>query len=172
MDIADIFEKIVNARIAHLNWVEKAEALVGGLPLDKNQIPLLATDCDFGQWYLKEGRVLRHLPAYKIVAIHHQQLHRIYMEIFKLMFSDEERLNIFKWLGIQRQVNQSKQSQASKLIPSLKAASREILKDLDQLTSEFSHSIKLQNSRSDQSTDELDILFKELKDMGYTGRQR
>lgn len=170
MDIIDIRKKMLEARIAHIRWVHKAEALVGGLPLDKNQVPLLATDCDFGQWYLNEGRVLRQLPSYQSVSIHHEQLHHIYMEIFKLIFSDEERLNIFQWLGIQRQISDDKQEKARALIPRLKQASHEVLACLDQLESEFEKAVKPQDIHAHKLSDDLEKLSKELKAMGYTGR--
>jgi len=170
MNISHILRKIEDARIAHLRWVDRAEALVKGLPLDKNQVPLLVTDCDFGQWYLREGRVLRHLPSYEIVRAHHQRLHLIYMDIFKLMFSEEDRSNILQWLGIQRKVDISKQNKARDLLPSLQDASHDVLKSLDKLTMEFERAVKLQNKPKNHISQELDELSKELEAMGYTGK--
>ena len=44
MKLTEVLEKIRNARSAHKAWVAKAEALVAGIPLEKEQVPLLPTD--------------------------------------------------------------------------------------------------------------------------------
>lgn len=170
MEIKDIFNQLLDARVSHLRWVARAEALVEGVPLDKDQVPLLATDCDFGHWYLGAGRVLRHLPSYNRVATHHDQLHRVYMDIFTLLYSEEERLNILQWLGIQRSIPMSNRDKAREILPQLKEISQDVLTSLDQLTSEFHHQLQLQKKQTNKPNGNgaLDELYQELKNMGYT----
>jgi len=51
MKLSDVISKVHNARAAHKAWVARAEALVAGMPLEKEQVPMLPTECIFGQWY-------------------------------------------------------------------------------------------------------------------------
>ncbi|MDQ6994694.1 MAG: CZB domain-containing protein [Mariprofundaceae bacterium] len=170
MNIQDILNQLLNARVSHLRWVARAEALVEGVPLDKNQVPLLATDCDFAHWYLGEGRVLRHLPSYDNVAIHHDRLHRIYWDIFTHLYGEKDRLNIFQWLGVKHTVNHSNQEKARLLIPQLKEASQEVLTSLEQLTSEFNQYLKPKKNQNNNPVDALDKLQHNLEKMGYGGK--
>ncbi|MDQ6974855.1 MAG: CZB domain-containing protein, partial [Mariprofundaceae bacterium] len=162
-----IFNQLLDARVAHLRWVARAEALVEGVPLAKEQVPLLASDCDFGHWYLGRGRVLRHLPSYDSVGTHHDHLHRVYMDIFTRLYSEEERQNILQWLGIQRTVHQSNQDKARELIPQLKEASDAVLSAMNQLTLEFQQYLKVNGKGRSHPDSTLDQLYHELKDMGY-----
>ncbi|MDQ6952429.1 MAG: CZB domain-containing protein [Mariprofundaceae bacterium] len=170
MEIQDVFKQLLEARVAHLGWVARAEALVEGLPLDKEQVPLLATNCDFGHWYLGGGRALRHLPAYDRVAPPHERLHHIYSDIFSILYSEEERFNILQWLGIQRRMNQPNRDKARALLPKLKLASQEVLESLSHLTFELNQYIKRKNIQKNTPLSDLEKLYNDLENMGYTGK--
>ena len=86
----DLILTIRNAKAAHKRWVENARSLIEGLPLDKCQVPINSTDCQFGQWYYSEGQSFKPLPSFRDIESHHDGLHKTYREIFVLLFSEED----------------------------------------------------------------------------------
>lgn len=91
MDSKDIIKRLRHAKTAHMSWVSRAGALIEGKAVDKEQIPILATDCVFGTWYYSDGKKeLSHLNAYHEIEPPHNELHQIYAEIFDLLFGDEK----------------------------------------------------------------------------------
>ena len=164
MKITDIINHLEQARMSHLRWIANAEALIEGVPLDKESVPLLDTDCAFGQWYYGEGRILRHFQHYNMLQHYHHQVHRIYMDIFTILYGETDKKSILQWLGIQRELHDDKRQKAQALLPQLKNASQELLIVIDQ----FLHSLQQHKKRKEpSSTHELEALLHELQDMGF-----
>ncbi len=138
MKLDVILEHIENARLAHLRWVARAEALVEGLPLDKNQVPVLPTDCVFGQWYYGEGHKLRSMTSYTALEEPHQALHHTYQKIFQLLYTDDDRSILSKLFGSKKTWQQERREEAEKLLPRLRSESQVLLKALDLLEREVS----------------------------------
>ncbi|PCI41689.1 MAG: hypothetical protein COB41_10345 [Proteobacteria bacterium] len=163
-------ERLQKARVSHLTWVARAEALVKGVPLEKEQVPLLATECGFGQWYHGEGRVLRALPSYVALEKPHHDLHHIYMEIFKLLYGKQERSLLSKLFGSKRALKQEAVEKATALLPELKKSSQLVLEGLDKLEFDIQQvrKRKLSQHKQPNSSDEsLAKLNKELTELGY-----
>ena len=167
MELKEVFTKLDKARTSHLRWVAKAEALIEGVPLNKDQAPLLATDCDFGHWYHGEGRVLRSLPAFPLIDNPHKKIHQIYMQIFTLLYNEEERSTILSFFGIQRKNDRAKQEKARALLPQLKEASQQVLKALDRLSDELEQHVKLHKTKENPVLSDLEKLAQSLEYMGY-----
>ncbi len=164
MNLSDIITRLEEARIAHIQWVARAEALIQGVPLNQDAVPLVDTDCAFGQWYYGEGRILRHLPHYKLLHEYHQQVHRIYMDIFTLLYQESDKKNFLQWIGVQQASSDNTRQQARALLPKLKQASQELLMVLDQ----FLHTlVQHQKDKEASKTDELEALLCELQAMGF-----
>ncbi len=133
MQISEIIQRLQAARAAHKAWVARAEALVSGLPLDKDQVPVLPTDCAFGQWYYGPGQMLRRLPAYQALEKPHDHLHRIYMEIFKMLYSEPEVSMFGRLLGKRARLMKQQQARAETLLVELRGTSRDLCDILERL---------------------------------------
>ncbi len=133
MKLADIISRLHNARAAHKAWVARAEALVAGMPLDKEQVPVLPTDCIFGQWYYGSGQMLRRLPAYAALEKPHDELHKTYMQIFKLLYDEPDVSAIGRLFGRARKLKAEQMRRAEKLLPRLRAQSEELCGILETL---------------------------------------
>ncbi len=133
MKLSDVVARLHNARAAHKAWVARAEGLVAGLPLEKEQVPMLPTDCIFGQWYYGSGQMLRKLPAYKALEKPHDKLHQTYMQIFKLLFDEPDVSALGRLFGQAKKAKAAQIKQAEKLIPPLRALSDEVCDILENL---------------------------------------
>lgn len=125
---------IRNAKSGHKRWVENAISLVKGMPLDKNQIPVNATDCVFGQWYYGEGQGFKSIAAFVEIEKYHDALHKTYRDIFVLLFKEQSKPNVlnrlFELLG---HVSEEKHTTAREKLETLEYQSRVIMKKLDEL---------------------------------------
>lgn len=133
MKLSDVVEQIHKARAAHKAWVARAEALVAGLPLEKDLVPVLPTDCEFGRWYYGPGQMLRRLPAYHSIELAHDALHKTYMQIFQLLFDAPDVSRLARWFGQARRQRQERLEQARGLLPVLQKQSEELGILLDAL---------------------------------------
>ena len=57
------------AKKAHISWVSKAKALIEGLPIEKNQIPVDCTACKFGEWFYSDAQSLKAIPGMDCLAL-------------------------------------------------------------------------------------------------------
>jgi hypothetical protein len=95
MDIPSInktiaLEKLHKARRAHIAWRANAQALVSGMSINIDQIPIDHTSCEFGIWYHGEGKdELCHLSAYDSIYAPHEMLHEIYKRIYTILHSKD-----------------------------------------------------------------------------------
>lgn len=134
MDKNEIIMLIRNAKIGHKKWVENAISLIEGLPLDKTQVPVNATECMFGQWYYGEGQGLKSVAAFREIEKYHDGLHRIYRDIFILLFEEDSKPSFLSRLfGLSRKVSEEKQIAAFEKLQTLKLQSRSIMQKLDEL---------------------------------------
>lgn len=133
MNRFEIIARIHSARAAHKEWVARAEALVAGLPLNKNQVPVLPTNCVFGQWYYGPGQALRRLPTYKAIEGPHDELHKTYMEIFQLLYEEPNVSALGKMFGKKKRLKKQQQEKAASLIPTLRKQSEQVCLMLDHL---------------------------------------
>ncbi len=93
----EIIDNLRKAKQAHKRWVGHAAALIEGINIDKELVPINHTDCVFGQWYYGDGQSLSSLQEFRNIEEVHSKLHIIYMEIFKLLFQ-EKKLSFFSRL--------------------------------------------------------------------------
>ncbi len=82
--------KLRKAKGAHIKWRAYAQALVSGVSVDEDKIPVEHTSCAFGQWYHNDGKLmLGHLAAYDSIYTPHEMLHEIYKRIFLVLHSED-----------------------------------------------------------------------------------
>ncbi|MEA3410583.1 MAG: CZB domain-containing protein [Pseudomonadota bacterium] len=99
MQKEDAMKRIRAAKSAHLQWRARAQALVAGLPMDDSKVPVMHTDCKFGQWYYGDGQELGSLDSYRAIEVPHEILHGVYMKIFKALHEEDERSALAKLFG-------------------------------------------------------------------------
>lgn len=87
----DIVIQLRAAKAAHIQWRAYAQAIINGFSVDQNHVPVIHTNCKFGQWYYGKGQMLSSLPSYSAIDAPHAMLHQVYMEIFKLIFGEVKK---------------------------------------------------------------------------------
>lgn len=145
MKLSEIISRIQSARAAHKAWVARAEGLVAGLPLEKEQVPVLPTDCIFGQWYYGPGQMLRRLPAYKALERPHDELHKTYMKIFQLLFDEPDIPALSRLFGQAGRARKERRRQAEALLPVLRQQSEEVCALLDTLEDQVIRAVRAKN---------------------------
>ncbi|MGD9969096.1 MAG: CZB domain-containing protein [Sulfuricurvum sp.] len=128
--------QLQNAKKAHLTWVNRARSLIEGLPIEKEQVPVYNTDCQFGQWFYGEGQRLNRMPSMdclKEIETLHTELHEVYMKIFRIYFSDEDRSFLSKLFGTRKKVSQLHQEIAKDYYDKLRTISEKLINAIERL---------------------------------------
>jgi len=162
MKFSDIIGQIHAARAAHKSWVSRAEALVAGIPLEKEQVPLLPVDCIFGKWYYGQGQVLRSLPAFTQIEKPHEELHKIYMAIFKLLFDESDISNLARLFGQSKKIKAGRAEEAKAILPALRQLSDEMCELLATLENQFVQALKQMKTSKRNTNRQLDTITLEL----------
>lgn len=129
-------EHLHAAKKAHISWVSKAKALIEGLPVEENQIPVDCTACKFGQWFYSDAQALKAIPGMDCltqIEEHHFNLHDVYMKIFKIYF-DETKLSFFsKLMGKKKEVSEEEHILAQTYYQELRKISKQLMERIDRL---------------------------------------
>ncbi len=137
MNKAETVEQLHNAKKAHVKWVQRAKALIGGLPVEKEAIPVDCTECKFGQWFYSDGQKLNALPGMdcmKDIERLHSDLHDKYMEIFKVYFGADMNRSLFsKLFNMKKKISESDKETARKYYDELLEISHQLLDVIDRL---------------------------------------
>jgi hypothetical protein len=131
---SDVLKSIRSARRAHVIWVDRAKALVNGLVVRKEQIPLEVTECDFGKWFYCDGQILLSLFTEEVVKKldnKHKELHDIYMKIFKIYFPVEKRSLWEKLLKREKKITANDEYNALVYLRNLEEISNELISYLN-----------------------------------------
>ena len=129
----DIITKIRKAKMAHKRWVGHASAMIEGIPVEKDQVPINYTDCVFGNWYYDEGQNLSSLKEFKEIEDPHVELHLIYMEIFQILF-EKKKVSFFdKLIGKTSKISANDKKMARAKFRILDQVSKQIIHKLDAL---------------------------------------
>ncbi|MCI5158215.1 MAG: hypothetical protein D3906_07185 [Candidatus Electrothrix sp. AUS1_2] len=135
MDKLEIITTLKLAAVSHRAWLSNAQALIDGIPLDKDKVPVSSCDCEFGRWYHGEGRLLKDIPGFKEIANPHEKLHATYMELFTLLYGEENSKPSFfsKLIGRAQKAAAEKREAARAKSLILKDQSTEIIEKLEHL---------------------------------------
>ena len=110
MNKAETLEHLHSAKKAHVKWVQRAKALIEGLPIEKEAIPVDCTECKFGQWFYGEGQNLNAIPGMDCMdemESLHFNLHDMYMKIFKVYFGEMNRSFFSKLFNMKKKVTEN-----------------------------------------------------------------
>lgn len=125
------------AKSAHIKWRSYAQALVAGLPVNQEHVPVIHTDCKFGKWYYGSGQQLSSLSSFSAIATPHETLHQIYIEIFKVLFGKDERSALQKLFGSNAKLKKKNQQEADALMEKLISTSGTLLEAISLLEGEI-----------------------------------
>ena len=136
MNKVETVEHLHSAKKAHVKWVQRAKALIEGLPVEKDAIPVDCTECKFGQWFYGEGQNLNAIPGmdclHEIETLHFN-LHDMYMKIFKVYFGEMNRSFFSKLFNIKKKVSESDKEIAREYYNQLLEISNQLLEVIDRL---------------------------------------
>ncbi len=133
MDQREVLDRLRNAKSAHLGWVNRARALIEGNPVDQEKIPVMPTDCIFGKWYYGDGRALSKLTSFRDVEQPHNELHRIYAEIFNILFEQKKGSFLSRMLGGRKREQEKRMQEARDRFHDLQQMSNIIIAKLDKI---------------------------------------
>ena len=136
MNKADTVEQLHNAKKAHVKWVQRAKALIEGLPIEKDAIPVDCTECKFGQWFYGDGQYLNAIPSMDClqeIEKLHFNLHDMYMKIFKLYFGEMNRSFFSKLFNMKKKVSENDKEIARLYYEQLLEISHELIAVIDRL---------------------------------------
>ena len=133
MGLQRVLQTIRSAKRVHTSWVMKADAIIQGLPLDIDQVPMHSHECAFGQWYYGEGKCCAELDSFTALEKPHNELHDIYAELYSVIYDQADHSFISGLFGNKRKMNKQKLEKAQSLFPEFKKRSDILLKQLDVL---------------------------------------
>ena len=137
MTRTEAIEMLGAARTAHMQWMARAKALIAGVSLNKELVPIMHTDCIFGQWYYGAGKLLENLKSYQDIEPVHTELHAIYKQIFELIFGAEENSLLRKLFASNISQKEENLLKAKELLPELVSVSKDLLVLLEALESDL-----------------------------------
>lgn len=137
MDKKETLTQLRSAKSAHIQWRSYAQALIAGIPVNEEYVPIIHTNCKFGKWYYGSGQKLSSLSAFKTIETPHEVLHQVYIEIFKLLFGKDERSALKKIFGSSAKIKQENQEKAEALMQKLLAISATLLEAITLLEEEI-----------------------------------
>jgi hypothetical protein len=136
MNKIEILTQLRQAKSAHIQWRAYAQALVAGIPVEKDHVPVIHTNCAFGKWYYGRGQQLSSLSAYRAIETPHEMLHQIYMKIFNLLFGSGESTFFKRVFGSKGKLNAKDKEQAEELMRNLLSVSETLLEAVSLLEGE------------------------------------
>jgi len=87
-------EAIDNARLAHIQQMDKIEAILHGQNVD-NPTSVSKIKCDFGQWlYGKEDKAIQFILGaqfYEQLDVMHERWHNEYAKIYDILFKEKKQ---------------------------------------------------------------------------------
>lgn len=138
MDKREIVAKLRSAKSAHIKWRTYAQALVSGLDVDDDKVPVLHTDCSFGQWYYGSGQSLTSLRSYKALEHPHEMMHQLYLKLFQHMF-EEQDMSMFRKLIGKKKSKSEHDAETSKLLKDVIEMSKTLLEAIEVLEADVLH---------------------------------
>jgi len=138
MNKKEILQQLRMAKSAHIQWRSYAQALIAGIEIEHNHVPVIHTDCRFGKWYYGPGQSLSSLSSFKAIDAPHEMLHQIYIKIFQLLFQDHDNRSTFgKIFGSKKKLQQQNQQEAEALMKKLVAVSETLLEAIGMVEQEI-----------------------------------
>ncbi len=129
-------EQLIAAKKAHVTWVQRAKALIIGIPIEKEQIPVECTSCAFGTWFYSDAQALNASMGPRTlndIEEHHTNLHDLYLRIYKIYFDNSDRSLFSKIIGSKKKITEANQKEAELHFESLLGTSKELIGSIESL---------------------------------------
>ncbi len=138
MDKDQILGQLRAAKAAHISWVQKAKLLIEGFEIDKSAIPVNSTECKFGQWFYSDAQKLNglrnnSLECMTTVEELHFKLHDVYMKIYKLYYSMDNRGFFAKLFGKKKKITEDTVRLGREYFSQMEGVSKELLAEINRL---------------------------------------
>jgi predicted metal-dependent phosphoesterase TrpH len=137
LDKQEAMQRLRAAKSAHLQWRARAQALVAGVDVDEDKIPMLHTDCKFGKWYYGEGQDMASLSSFKAIEEPHEILHSVYMKLFQALHGEVEQTGWRKLFGKKADHKAEQLEKAQEHLDQLVDISKTLLASIEVLESEL-----------------------------------
>ncbi|HIP48026.1 MAG TPA: hypothetical protein EYG92_03555 [Lutibacter sp.] len=127
----EIIMQIRASKSSHVRWKSYVQIALRGIVTDKTQasLPIVQTECEFGQWYYGDGMFLSLLPNFQALEEPHEMLHEMYIQIYTLQKAKLQG----GFFTSKRRMLKMRKDEISKLIANLNDYSRIILETIRQL---------------------------------------
>lgn len=138
MNKTEILTRLADAKVAHKEWLRKAELLVDGYDIKIDAIPVSETECDFGVLFYHDCKEMKHcvlIPSETIAALEsiHTKLHDTYAKIYQIFFASYEISLLTKLFGKQKNLDPQKEEQAQTHLNELEKLSEDLLDELTKI---------------------------------------
>ncbi len=132
-----VLAQIRAAKSAHMRWRAYAQAMISGVEISGDKLPVKHMDCSFGKWYYGRGQViLGHLASYDAIAAPHEMLHAVYERIYQILQGDGQGA-LHKLLRSKKTLETEKYAQAREHLEELIGVSDTLLKAMEMLEQEI-----------------------------------
>lgn len=145
MGLQRVLQTVRSAKRVHISWLMKADAIIQGLPLEVDQVPMDSHECKFGQWLYGEGQCCAELESFKALEKPHNELHDLYSQLYSAIYDQSEPTFISGLFGKKRKMNQQKLEIAQSLFPEFKKRSDTLIRQLEALEQDI---LKLPNAKN------------------------
>lgn len=127
-------ENLRKAKGAHIKWRSYAQALVAGVEVNEDKLPVEHTDCAFGKWYHGDGKEqLGSLISYDAIYTPHEMLHEIYKRIYAVLHAEDKG----GFFSSKASRDQKKLLEARSIMEELVGVSETLLKTIEILEQEI-----------------------------------
>jgi len=138
MQKTEILEQLRAAKVAHVNWVQRAKLLISGLDIKEESIPVNSTECRFGKWFYSDGQLLngiRNNPTESMENIEqlHYELHNIYLNIFKIYYGGQEQSFLSKLFGKHKKISDAEHIMALQHFDHMQEISYKLVEEINML---------------------------------------
>ena len=80
----EALSQLRQAKSAHIRWRAFVQAMIAGLVVEAGKAPTHHKDCDFGQWFYRDGfQTFGHWRIYQDVEYAHELLHEVYSLLYQ-----------------------------------------------------------------------------------------
>lgn len=133
-----VLEEMELARNNHTKWLQRVKRLIENMPIGEGMIPLDPVHSDFGIWFYTKGLEFKELsglsPTIDNIKNYHEELHTVYIKIYKIYFVDSKRSWVLsKLLSPYKEVSRQEQLLAYTYYEELEEISKQLIKEFDIL---------------------------------------
>lgn len=122
------------AKSAHAIWKGNAFSILNGLEPDHSQAPVVSTFTKFGQWYYGQGQSLTAFGAYNDIDPYLIEVHRIYMKMYELTFTEVNSGGLFT---SRKTVQRKNKKLAQDMMQLFDQASQKLMTAIERLEKEI-----------------------------------